>query len=251
MAAKLSKLENQYLQEHQETVQERVSNIFSSVAIFVNGYTTPTAEELKRIMLANGGTYHHYYNSKTTTHIIASNLCNAKIKKLRGDEKFIKPEWIVDSLEAKSLLDFKKYMLYPESSNHGQKKIGFAPVSKKPDVVNVDEDSNSNCAQQQALALSHQSPGKNATHQEDFLSISKNSKEVMKRAGEDDFLSEFYNRSRLHHISTMGAFFKRQVSELRENSDGTFPGIHHTFFCTTRKFKKYLKLIFFIPPPYF
>lgn len=228
MAAKLSKLENQYLQEHQETAQERISNIFSSVAIFVNGYTTPTAEELKRIMLAHGGTYHHYYSSKTTTHIIATNLCNAKIKKLRGDENFVKPQWIVDSLEAKSLLDFKKYLLYPESSNHGQKKIDFAPVSKKHDVVDLNEDSNSTCSahvepQNQELALG-QSPTK--TVSED----SKNPREIMKRAGEDDFLSEFYNRSRLHHISTMGAFFKRQVSELRENSDGTFPGILHIFF---------------------
>ena len=209
MSAKLSKLENQYLLEHQETVQERISNIFSSVAIFVNGYTTPTAEELKRIMLAHGGTYHHYYNSKTTTHIIASNLCNAKIKKLRGDEKFVKPEWIVDSLEAKSLLDFKKYLLYPESANLGQQKIDFAPVSKKNDFDKLDEDSNSTCdapnePQNQALAFG-QSPTKNAADQEDFHSISKNPREVMKRAGEDDFLSEFYNRSRLHHISTMAS----------------------------------------------
>ena len=46
----------------------------------------------------------------------------------------------------------------------------------------------------------------------------------MKRAGEDDFLSEFYKRSRLHHISTMGALFKRHVTELREQSDGIFLG---------------------------
>lgn len=37
------------------------------------------------------------------------------------------------------------------------------------------------------------------------------------------FLGEFYNNSRLHHISTMGANFKRYVNELREKSDGNFP----------------------------
>ena len=43
--------------------------IFRGIAIFVNGYTDPTADELKRIMMVNGGIYHHYKSSKTT-HII-------------------------------------------------------------------------------------------------------------------------------------------------------------------------------------
>ena len=106
-------------------------------------------------------------------------------------------------------MDFKKYLLYPESANLGQQKIDFAPVSKKNDFDKLDEDSNSTCdapnePQNQALAFG-QSPTKNAADQEDFHSISKNPREVMKRAGEDDFLSEFYNRSRLHHISTMAS----------------------------------------------
>lgn len=39
-----------------------------------------------------------------------------------------------------------------------------------------------------------------------------------------NFLSEFYNNSRLHHIATLGAGFKSHISALREASDGTFPG---------------------------
>jgi hypothetical protein len=42
---------------------------------------------------------------------------------------------------------------------------------------------------------------------------------------DDKFLGEFYNNSRLHHISTMGANFKSYVAELRNtDSDHTFPG---------------------------
>ena len=37
------------------------------------------------------------------------------------------------------------------------------------------------------------------------------------------FLSEYYNNSRLHHISTMGAMFKEYVNELQNKCDG-FPG---------------------------
>ena len=47
--------------------------IFRGIAIFVNGYTDPTADELKRIMMVNGGIYHHYKSSKTT-HIIGKKI---------------------------------------------------------------------------------------------------------------------------------------------------------------------------------
>jgi DNA repair protein REV1 len=218
MAAKISKLENQYLNEQFNEVQEddKLSSIFSNVSIFVNGYTSPTAEELKRIMLANGGIYHHYYNSKTTTHIIASNLCDAKIKKLKGDEKFVKPEWIVDSLKAKMLLDLKPYLLYTGLTlDKGQHKLNLTIIPQKKD------DGHNLTTTEKKIDSTHSSepvpPGD-----------SRHSRE-MKRAGEDDFLSEFYKRSRLHHISTMGALFKRHVTELREKSDGIFPGKDYTY----------------------
>lgn len=212
MAAKISKLENQYLNEQFDEVQEeeKLSNIFSNVTIFVNGYTNPTAEELKRTMLAHGGIYHHYHNSRTTTHIIASNLCDAKIKKLKGDEKFVKPEWIVDSVKANSLLDVKPYLLYTGLTlDKGQQKLDLASIVKEK---NVDH-----CQNRSEETVVTGSPEAVPT------SDIRHSRE-MKRAGEDDFLSEFYKRSRLHHISTMGAMFKRYVTELREKSNRVFLG---------------------------
>lgn len=222
MAAKISKLENQYSEEFNGDAGKE-SNIFASVSIFVNGYTTPTAEELKRLMLCNGGTYHHYYNSRSTTHIIASNLCDAKIKKLRGDEKFVRPEWIVECLKSKTLLDCKPYLLYTTNVDKGQQRLELGPVSKPLQQQNTD------CQQHKEIEMIAET-NNNLTNEADNSGITsiptvKSSKQTdMKRAGEDDFLSEFYNRSRLHHISTMGANFKRLVSQLRENSDGSFPG---------------------------
>ena len=201
MAAKISKLENQYSNEGKG--EEKESNVFSGVAIFVNGYTTPTAEELKRIMMANGGTYHHYYNSMTTTHIIASNLCDAKINKLKGGEKFIKPSWIVDSLKAGILLDFKPYMLYTGTSVKGQQTLQLTAKTTEND------------------ASEKEMEGNGEVHLNTEIDQNKTVKH--KRAGEDDFLTEYYNRSRLHHISTMGALFKRHVSELREKGNSS-PG---------------------------
>lgn len=46
-------------------------------------------------MMLHGGQFHVYYSHSKTTHIIATNLPNFKIKELRG-EKVVRPEWITD-----------------------------------------------------------------------------------------------------------------------------------------------------------
>lgn len=48
-----------------------------------------------------------------------------------------------------------------------------------------------------------------------------------------NFLSEFYNNSRLHHIATLGAGFKSHIAALREANNDSFPG--RTELC--RKFQ--------------
>ncbi|XP_044525236.1 DNA repair protein REV1 [Gracilinanus agilis] len=96
MAAKVQKLEEQFRSDAALQKDGTPSTIFSGVAIYVNGYTDPSAEELRKLMMLHGGQYHVYYSRSKTTHIIATNLPNAKIKELKG-EKVIRPEWIVES----------------------------------------------------------------------------------------------------------------------------------------------------------
>uniref|UniRef100_A0A3B4GB87 DNA repair protein REV1 n=1 Tax=Pundamilia nyererei TaxID=303518 RepID=A0A3B4GB87_9CICH len=97
MAAKVSKLDEQFrLDAPREKQKEGAcSSIFTGVAIYVNGYTDPSADELRRLMMLHGGQFHVYYSRSKTTHIIATNLPNSKIQELKG-EKVIRPEWITD-----------------------------------------------------------------------------------------------------------------------------------------------------------
>ena len=148
--------------------------IFNGVAVFVNGYTDPTADQIKRIMMMNGGIYHHY-QSPRTTHIIASRLPDVKVKRLKGNEPIVKPDWITESMEAGKLLDYTNYLLYTAKASN-------QPVIK------------------------------------DFATVTNKAKD----AKDDKFLGEFYNNSRLHHISTMRANFKEYVNELRGKHNGHF-----------------------------
>lgn len=110
------------------------TDIFKGVSIHVNGRTKPTADELKRLILLNGGEYHPYYRYKTTKFMIATNLSIARTKHLRPDDRIVRPEWITESIEAKCLLPYQDYQLFVES-----------PRGKTSSVlpITIDETSNS------------------------------------------------------------------------------------------------------------
>lgn len=323
----------------------------------------PSTDELKALMLLHGGIYHHYESSRTT-HIIASNLPHTKIKKLKGGEKIVKPEWIVESIASGKLLDYKKYLLItgidnvkpiaklfprttiesshvhcstsllaetppsPIETRENSNVKGFSNNidsnssvkllrTTKPSSRNTSLDSQDNglsnsidfavnnnhnvdsCLQTisstrnahtypqlpgtnnlpqgesefnsiknsielhvtsgdnslklklkgtsknkndtnqlvDATSRVNNSPNPEESHFEKALdSLVTNSFKTVnisapkaqgastKTASNEDFLGEFYNNSRLHHLSTMGAMFKQYVNEMREKHDGHFKG---------------------------
>nr|XP_048713935.1 DNA repair protein REV1 isoform X2 [Caretta caretta] len=135
MSAKVQKLEDQFqsdaaIQHQKDGIS---SNIFSGVAIYVNGFTDPSADELRRLIMLHGGQYHVYYSRAKTTHIIATNLPNAKIKELKG-EKVVRPEWIIESIKAGHLLSYIPYQLYTKQSSV-QKGLNFSTICKPEDPM--------------------------------------------------------------------------------------------------------------------
>ncbi|XP_057325173.1 DNA repair protein REV1 [Microplitis mediator] len=297
MAAKKAKLEEQF---DEAAVSEVVSatKLFKGISIFVNGYTHPCANDLKRLMMEHGGIYHHYLRPHGTTHLIASNLPYSKIiqyRKSKNPLPLCKPEWITDSISANKLLDWRPYLLYSTTSvtqpqlhfkndnqNHGpvdtssvngdsslktldkvlddfddpsdsvlkKQEPGAGvpgPSHEKSSVINsndkfidagtcssVDKESldsipgPSNFKQNIPTTSSAININDNEiTHVSDSI----NSNNKLARSGaalcskNDEFITEFYNNSRLHHISTMGATFKEYVNELRAKNTGSYPGL--------------------------
>ncbi|NXI42605.1 REV1 protein, partial [Galbula dea] len=135
MSAKVKKLEDQFRSDSaiQHQRDGNSSTIFSGVAIYVNGFTDPSADELRRLMMLHGGQYHVYYSRSKTTHIIATNLPNAKIKELKG-EKVVRPEWIMESIKAGRLLSHIPYQLYTKQSSV-QKGLNFNSICKPEDAM--------------------------------------------------------------------------------------------------------------------
>ncbi|MEE6470423.1 hypothetical protein FKM82_008964 [Ascaphus truei] len=133
--AKVQKLEEQFRSDApvQQNKDGTSSAIFNGVSIYVNGYTDPTADQLRHLMMLHGGQYHVYYSRSNTTHIIATNLPNSKIKELKN-EKVVLPEWITESVKAGRLLSYVPYQLYTKQSSV-QKGLNFNSVCKSEDPL--------------------------------------------------------------------------------------------------------------------
>lgn len=237
MNAKITKLEEQF--DEDATNCFKKSNLFAGVSIFVNGLTDPSSDELKRIMLAHGGIYHTYQKSNTTF-IIASNLPDVKIRQITStsNSKILSPQWIVDCLKEERIIDYSKYLLYSNCTSNQRKITDFGTDVSSDDFkeqVNLEEkiDDDNKCST--SIDLSKQLQFLNKRVQDLYYSEIEGSKPELnseKRVGtqharsavDSNFLTDFYNNSRLHHISTLGAKFKKYISELREKHDGNFAG---------------------------
>ncbi|XP_046625022.1 DNA repair protein REV1 isoform X1 [Neodiprion virginianus] len=227
MAAKKAKLEEQF-QERAAVEFKNNSTLFQGLCIFVNGYTKPSADELRLLMMEHNGVYHHYMRPRITTHIIASNLPYSKImmyKKSQNPLPICKPEWITDSIKAGKLLNYQDYLLY---SNHTktQPKLAFAATSAKlAPELETDKDKailDDNSTKSKEVGPESSKPN---TVSKQVSPTKEGGSRSVNSTKNPEFLSEFYNNSRLHHISTMGAVFKDYINELRDKSDKSFPGL--------------------------
>lgn len=230
MSAKVQKLEQQFINSAHNEVdssQERSAGIFSGISVFVNGYTDPTAEEIKRIMMTHGGTYQHYYKRQPNCYMIATNLPPAKLIHLR--DYVVKPSWISDSVQAGKLLPVQDYLLHAPDLKNGQQKLN---------VIRYDKPSTSSAAASEDKAQNnHQSSWLSPENSNDEDECAEHHGEGSAReeprklnsqrykVGDPRFLEEFYGRSRLHHISTASIKLRDYISQKRAASNGTFSGI--------------------------
>ncbi|KMY96701.1 DNA repair protein Rev1 [Drosophila simulans] len=230
--AKKSKLEEQFAAASDPF---RKSDLFEGISIFVNGRTDPSADELKRIMMVHGGTFHHYERSHTT-YIIASVLPDVKVRNMNLS-KFISAKWVVDCLEKKKIVDYKPYLLYTNQKTSqprlmfGKPKDNDANDSKSDveppkDKAEMEVDSTNDETQMelggilkhlhQAVATSPEKEDSASESKITNLSTTSNNSTTARTAADPNFLSEFYKNSRLHHIATLGTGFKQYVCRLRQ-----------------------------------
>ena len=190
MKIKTQKLLNQF-----HATGNKSSDLFKGVSIYVNGFTEPSADELKALIHDHGGMYCYHYSPSKVTHIITYNLPDTKVKNLNSSVIVCTPSWIVDSIAAERLLPVTGYRLYHRTSEQGS--LNF-------NVVNKGKGPASGSFVKKAKLLDNNgsiydgSSGRTSTP-----------------SNAANLISEFYTHSRLHHLSQWSTELKEFTSRMR------------------------------------
>ncbi|TYZ57129.1 hypothetical protein PybrP1_007177 [[Pythium] brassicae (nom. inval.)] len=75
-------------------------SLFAGVHVYVDGYTMPSKEEIRQLLLLHGGGFEHYETARVT-HIVATHLSASKLlqlKKMRKPTPVVHPDWVVQSV---------------------------------------------------------------------------------------------------------------------------------------------------------
>ncbi|BGP24218.1 DNA repair protein REV1 [Rhodotorula toruloides] len=110
--------------------------IFRGLRVYVNGFTDGlTLPEVIELLVQHGATYVPYLDKKSlVTHIIASNLTPSKRKEF-SSYKVVKHEWLVQSVEARKLLDWREFSLLAPSKSAPARTM--SPSTAAPGVVSL------------------------------------------------------------------------------------------------------------------
>ncbi|RPD55674.1 DNA repair protein [Lentinus tigrinus ALCF2SS1-7] len=115
------------------------SRIFQGLQIYINGWTEPSVQDLRKMIVQHGGIFHPYLDKKSlVTHIITCSLTPAKIREFKH-MKVVRPEWLVKSIDAGTLLPWQEYIFRPgervedtQGRKVAQKSLSSTFVSQAP-----------------------------------------------------------------------------------------------------------------------
>ena len=121
---------------------------------------------------------------------------------MRGDEKIVRPDWLVSSLEAGRLLDYSNFLLYTHATHNPQQpKINSFKSTVKVNKEGVVQED-----------IAAQENDANATYRTEVAEKAAAEADppspdrwVAKDANDTRFMGEFFSNSRLHHIATMAS----------------------------------------------
>ncbi|VUZ54720.1 unnamed protein product [Hymenolepis diminuta] len=254
MNAKIRKLESQFAEEPKK------SAIFSGIRVYVNGYTEPPALEIRRLVQEHGGTYTQYYSQSAGDFMVAANLPLAKIKKI-NNQKIVKASWITDSIASGRLLPWKNFQLYPP---HNQLKNQRAltslmetkscspettiasdeqsrpshvasenitnEISAFSQVVDEPLDLNASMAGQTFSPIENTTLNESVGEQNEYLDSQTDRAPSILPTTSDDYIRQYYSRSRLHHLSKWAADLRDLVRTLRQKHEEKKAGVEQGEF---------------------
>ncbi|KII89390.1 hypothetical protein PLICRDRAFT_110060 [Plicaturopsis crispa FD-325 SS-3] len=216
------------------------SGIFKGLAIYINGWTEPSIQDLRQLIVKHGGVFHPYLDRKAmVTHIITCSLTPAKMREFK-QMKVARPDWLVESAEAGVLLPWHKYIFKPveaaENATTVQKSIANVFMSHPPaaPTSSADEEAlepppSTQPRRPAPIYTTDPRSAAEAARVPHYAADASNVAAARAMANPEwrsahtsvaaDFIEGYYKNSRLHHLSTWKAELKGLVMEAQERAE--------------------------------
>ncbi|CAH0521822.1 unnamed protein product [Peronospora belbahrii] len=255
----------QKLRDQNETFVSALSNredavgIFKGVCVYVDGYTVPSKEEIRRLMLLHGGRFEHY-ETNHVTHIIATHLPVSKLLLLQKAKKtvpVVHPDWIVRSIEQKQLLSVQQFrykgfidptqrsIIHLSGSSFVSEDISSTTLEveaedkwlhKTPNVKNdlnsvftltVNETEVDTGIPEDIVNFENQADRSNRLEDsrlplghDTILHTPARAIRTTSTKDGPEFVKHFFAKSRLHHIGTWRSTFQQKAAEFQAKYQG-------------------------------
>ncbi|KAK7062843.1 deoxycytidyl transferase [Paramarasmius palmivorus] len=253
MRRKRAKLQIQNTGIANDETLNKEPQIFKGIAIYVNGWTEPSLQELRELIIRYGGIFHAYLDKKAlVTHIITCSLTPAKVQEFKH-MKVVRPEWLVESAKQGVLLPWHEFIFRHDSRSEkaqGKKALQNNLPSTFTSQARP-KPAPSTLPKNAEASSSKLPPPSNSTINPIHVTDPKNSTEVSQvphyathksnpnaqRVMNDpewrkahtsvapDFIEGFYKNSRLHHLSTWKAELKSLLKEAQERAERGEDGV--------------------------
>ncbi|KAJ7773410.1 hypothetical protein B0H16DRAFT_1714296 [Mycena metata] len=195
--------------QNSEMITAADTQIFKGISVYVNGWTSPSVQELKALLVVNGGVFEPYLDKKSlVTHIVTCTLTEAKTREFKN-MKVVRPEWLTESVKAGTLLPWRDFIFVqgprrviptctPAGPQAGPSKLAGPSKPFEQEVPRYAADA-SNLHAQQAMA----DPEWRSAH----------------TSAAPDFVTGYLEHSRLHFMSEMKAELIRLVAEAQVRAE--------------------------------
>ncbi|KAF9464572.1 hypothetical protein BDZ94DRAFT_1161833 [Collybia nuda] len=208
------------------------SKILTGLAIYINGYTQPSIQDLRNLIVKHGGIFHAYLDRKSiVTHVITCSLTPAKIREFKN-LKVVRPEWLVQSAEEGVLLPWSDFIFVGENrledfqgmkarqqNLHDMQPKKAAPLATNTKPAQID---NLELPVREEPMPEDDAVPKYAAHKSNPLAARVMANPEWRKAHTSvapDFIEGYYKNSRLHHLSTWKSELKNLVQEAQERAE--------------------------------
>ncbi|KAJ3765498.1 hypothetical protein FB446DRAFT_794993 [Lentinula raphanica] len=208
---------------------EGSGSLFHGISIYINGYTNPSIQVLRQLIVRHGGVFQPYLDKKAiVTHIVTNALTPAKIAEWKH-MKVVRPEWLVDSADRGVLLPWRDYIWKPPNRSEPTQgahssQLSLNTVVPAPPTSNTAQSFN---ARSTSTSINPQEEHNLSTPSYAAHESNPNAQRAMHnpdwRAAHTsvapDFIDGYYKNSRLHHLSAWKAELKELLREAQERAE--------------------------------